>query len=440
MNKKKGLLSAFLAAALALSLFAGAVGAATNPDNGATLTVSKPDQFTTGVATEFTVSTAKGTYDGEFVNGFVDFDRTKVEKLEYFESTTSNWQEMPGNTFGPESGFPLSDATSRFRVTFKDAGETPVTIKIVSLSNTVLLSETCTFTSVAPVAPTLTLAAPDTFTAGVPAEFTVSTTKGDYAGGFVKGVGGITSGAEHVEKLEYYETAAGKEGRYELKGDSFGPASGFPLMDATSRFRVTFKDAGKVAFSVKIVDVGTSAEVLSGSYTFTGVAPVAPTLTLDAPDTFTAGVPTEFTVSTTKGDYAGGLVKGVGGITSGAEHVEKLEYYETAAGKEGWYELKGDSFGPASGFPLMDATSRFRVTFKDAGKVAFSVKIVTVEDPTDILSGSYTFTGVAKGAEPTPTPSATPAPTAAPSPAPTASPAPAPAPAPGRANPVTGVA
>ena len=317
MNKKKGLLSAFLAAALALSLFAGAVGAATNPDNGATLTVSKPDQFTTGVATEFTVSTAKGTYDGEFVNGFVDFDRTKVEKLEYFESTTSNWQEMPGNTFGPESGFPLSDATSRFRVTFKDAGETPVTIKIVSLSNTVLLSETCTFTSVAPVAPTLTLAAPDTFTAGVPAEFTVSTTKGDYAGGFVKGVGGITSGAEHVEKLEYYETAAGKEG---------------------------------------------------------------------------------------------------------------------------WYELKGDSFGPASGFPLMDATSRFRVTFKDAGKVAFSVKIVTVEDPTDILSGSYTFTGVAKGAEPTPTPSATPAPTAAPSPAPTASPAPAPAPAPGRANPVTGVA
>lgn len=52
MNKKKGLLSAFLAAALALSLFAGAVGAATTPDNNATLTVSKPDQFTTGVATE----------------------------------------------------------------------------------------------------------------------------------------------------------------------------------------------------------------------------------------------------------------------------------------------------------------------------------------------------------------------------------------------------
>ena len=49
---------------------------------------------------------------------------------------------MPGDTFGPESGFPLSDATSRFRVTFKDAGETPVTIKIVSVSGTELLSET----------------------------------------------------------------------------------------------------------------------------------------------------------------------------------------------------------------------------------------------------------------------------------------------------------
>ena len=119
-----------------------------------------------------------------------------------------------------------------------------------------------------------------------------------------------------------------------------------------------------------------------------------PTLTITAPETFVVGTPTEFTVSTTKGNYTGGNVKGTGEVISGNEHVQLLEYYETATGMEGWKELTTD-FGPAAGFPLMDATSKFRVTFKDAGEIKFVVKIVAVDGGAEVVTKEATFTGVA---------------------------------------------
>ena len=94
------------------------------------------------------------------------------------------------------------------------------------------------------------------------------------------------------------------------------------------------------------------------------------------------GEPMEFTVSTTKGDIPDNtMVKGV--FTYDASKVERLEYYETA-GDAGWMELKGNEFGPVgTGFPLMDLTSRFRVTFKEAAEdYSFTVQIVAIDDGT----------------------------------------------------------
>ena len=117
-----------------------------------------------------------------------------------------------------------------------------------------------------------------------------------------------------------------------------------------------------------------------------------PTLTVSTPDTFVVGEPAEFTVSTTRGDDAGTMVKGV--FTYDATKVEKLEYLETQDGK--WYELTGDSFGPAAGFPLMDATSKFRVTFKEAGEFDVNIKIVAVDGGDVIVLKSYSIYSIHK--------------------------------------------
>ena len=100
-----------------------------------------------------------------------------------------------------------------------------------------------------------------------------------------------------------------------------------------------------------------------------------PTVSIDMPETFTVGQPVEFTVSTTAGSKAGTMVIGTSEF-DGANAIEKLEYYEVNDGN--WYELKGDSFGPSTGFPLSDATSKFRVTFKEAGEFSLTVKIQEV--------------------------------------------------------------
>ena len=85
---------------------------------------------------------------------------------------------------------------------------------------------------------------------------------------------------------------------------------------------------------------------------------------------------TEFTVTSTANDDAGKMVKG-SFVFSDPDAIEKLEYYETAEGMQGWYELTGD-FGPADGFPMINGTSRFRATFNKAGNYSVTVSMYEV--------------------------------------------------------------
>ena len=264
MKKKAKLLAIVLSVAMAVSLIPVTIFALDNP----TLTVSTPDTFVVGEPAEFTVSTTRGNDAGTMVKGVFTYDATKVEKLEYLETQDGKWYELTGDSFGPAAGFPLMDATSKFRVTFKEAGEFDVNIQIVAVDGgAVILEDTVSFVSKA--APTLTVTKPDTFTVGEAVEYSVSTTGGSKAGTMVKGV--FTYDATKVEKLEYLETQDGKW--YELTGDSFGPAAGFPLMDATSKFRVTFKEAGEFDVNIKIVAVDGGDVILEDTIDFVSVEP-----------------------------------------------------------------------------------------------------------------------------------------------------------------------
>ena len=108
---------------------------------------------------------------------------------------------------------------------------------------------------------------------------------------------------------------------------------------------------------------------------------------------FPVGVPTEFTVTTTAHDDAGELVRGFFTL-SDSEAIEKLEYFETQDGR--WYELEG-AFGPESGFPVADLTSRFRVTFGKAGSFDLRIELRRVADDAVVCAAEGKAEAVALG-------------------------------------------
>ena len=104
--------------------------------------------------------------------------------------------------------------------------------------------------------------------------------------------------------------------------------------------------------------------------------------------TFTVGVPTEFTFVTIANDDFGRLVVGTSNF-SNTDAIEKLEYFEPT--NNTWYELTGE-FGGANGFPLMNASSKFRVTFKTAGTYSFTANMKAVEDGSTVCETTVSFT------------------------------------------------
>jgi LPXTG-motif cell wall-anchored protein len=97
---------------------------------------------------------------------------------------------------------------------------------------------------------------------------------------------------------------------------------------------------------------------------------------------FVAGTPTEFSFTTFANEDKNRMVVGNASF-SDPSAIEKLEYYEPRDGQ--WYPLEGD-FGPAQGFPLSDATSKFRVTFNKAGEYSFTAQLVDVADGEQVCS------------------------------------------------------
>lgn len=104
-----------------------------------------PTEFIVRKAAEFSVSTKANSYQGTMIVGTGGIsDSTAIQKLEYYEVKDGKWYEMPSNgQFGVDTGFPLSDATSKFRVTFKTAGNYDVTFAIKNVeTNEIMASAT----------------------------------------------------------------------------------------------------------------------------------------------------------------------------------------------------------------------------------------------------------------------------------------------------------
>ena len=231
---------------------------------------------------------------------------------------------------------------------------------------------------------------------GVAKEFKFEVTANDHAGEMVVGTS-VFSDPSAIEKLEY--KAGGAWCDMARDGDGkFGPATGFPMTDAESEFRVTFKKAGDYSFTVKLEKADGSEVLCETEAEFSVREYKNAELTTDI-TSFVVGKAKEFTFTTTANDDAGIMVVGLSNF-SDPSAIEKLEYYEKINGQ--WYELSGE-FGPETGFPMTDATSKFRVTFKKAGDYSFTAKMVKVEDGETLCETDVDFTVRKKSKKPTTT-------------------------------------
>ena len=207
---------------------------------------------------EFTVTTTANDDLNTMVLGYLDFnggDWSVLESLQYKESKDGNWYDLPqGVPFGPAgTGFPMSDATSTFRVKFKTAGTYSFSVSMKTVDGG---DEICSLTQAvtASVKPSeiTTDIAEKSFVVGVSTEFSFTSIPNGHADEYVYGKFTF-SDWEAVETLEYWGVT--EDMWMPLPKDVlFGPPdTGFPMTNATTRLRVTFNKAGNYSCAVALV-------------------------------------------------------------------------------------------------------------------------------------------------------------------------------------------
>lgn len=187
-----------------------------------------------------------------------------------------------------------------------------------------------------------------------------------------------------LNKVNYY-TKSTIDGRYELEqtdvGESVRTPNATNIPDGYILAGWSTTENGPKEYGVDVnIDVPASGLNLYAVYVEdTGDVdpePSGPTVSIDIPDSFAIGEEIEFSISTTRGDYAGGYVQGTG-VFEGIPGVDYIIWYKINNGQ--WYLWEDGNFGPEGGFPLIDATSEFRIQFINAGTYDLTVQIVTVD-------------------------------------------------------------
>ena len=100
----------------------------------------------------YNVTTSKGTYDGNVMGFATAVDGATVQ---YFENTTGAWMPLPTGDDGmyyfgnPETGFPMANATSYFRVAFDTPGSYYIIVLMKDMSGKVVCSNSAAIEVVA---------------------------------------------------------------------------------------------------------------------------------------------------------------------------------------------------------------------------------------------------------------------------------------------------
>lgn len=215
-------------------------------------------------------------------------------------------------------------------------------------------------------------------------KFTVTTTANDDATTPVLGYFAFSDWSA-VESLEYWGVM--EQAWLPLPQDTaFGPAAtGFPMSDATSQFRVTLNKEGDYTFSVSMKKFEDSEELCRLDGSFSAVIHPSEVTTDIAEKAFVVGTAEEFTFTSIPYGHKDQMVFGKFTF-SDWDAVSELKYWGVTENM--WLTLPKDTlFGPAgTGFPMTNATSRFQVVFNKSGEYTCKVALVLASDTSVELS------------------------------------------------------
>ncbi len=369
-------------------------------------TLNNMGNITPGREVNFNVTTTTGDMANTLVKGYITLaDSTQASNISVSYTDGNNWFPLTFNNgiieFGPSTGFPLMNASSAFRVTFSDAGTYNYMLDIVDVNSGDTLATAMESVMVDPfVAPTIssTLNNRSNVTVNAEQSFDVTTVAGTDVNRMVNArlvlkdatqAGNITA--------SYFDGTNWMPLTFNNGIIEFGPTTGFPLMDATSSFRITFGDTGTYAYSLEILDASTSAFLAwtEEEVVVNDVVYVAPTVssTLNNMSNVVATREVDFSVSTVANSEENTIVKGY--ITL-ADPTQASNISVSYTDGMNWMPLTFNNgiieFGPATGFPLMNAISDFRVTFANAGTYSYMIDIVEVATGDTLATAMETVT------------------------------------------------
>ncbi|WP_187262616.1 T9SS type A sorting domain-containing protein [Pontibacter beigongshangensis] len=390
----------YLPALLVLLLLVGFVPDITAQSVSSTL---KDRSFNVREQVEFDVVTTQGTAPAN-TNVRLRFtlqgDNATVLgskiQMQYLEG--SNWVNLPFvngvATFGPEAGFPLADATRKFRATFEAAGNLGYRIDIVpAAGGNPLAGVTEIFNVNAISSPTVNTSldeyAPGEITSGRNREYRLYYSAGDRTADLVY-VKYVFANAEQRDKVRLFAAPSEEEPVefIELTKDEEGsflywPEGGFPLTgtsasQASMLMRVNFSEAGTYAYQVQLVHTnGVVVAFVDETVTISAGATIASSLHNKV--NVVRATATDFSVAITQGGEPVGPVRikftladpeQASAVTLQAETATAGEYAPLTS-QDGalWY-------GPETGFALADASYNFRVAFAEPGTYNYTIELV----------------------------------------------------------------
>ncbi len=217
--------------------------------------------------------------------------------------------------------------------------------------------------------------------------------------------------------VEYLEVQGVNAGKYipltfNSQGDAyFGPSTGFPMTDGIeSKFRITgksFAEHSNVPVVMQLLDATSPSIVLAEMQKTVNLhaMPMLSVVGMDDKDTIICNY-TEFQVSTGLTSTTCEnkvMVKALIQIDPLFIDSLELQYKETMNSQ--WYPISFASngkafFGPVTGFPLINATSSFRISSKSTlfhDTVNYSFAMVDAVDTTvygNVIAGSVSLAGL----------------------------------------------
>lgn len=373
-----------------------------------------------GAETAYDINVTAGSQAGETVRVFF-----KLADASQAAATHISYETLPGTFnnltldangigyFGDVTGFSLSDLSINTKAIFDDPGTYTYKMSIYKVANNDTIATVTETVNVADVQEASISSDLDGQTVFKDAEtdYAVTTTAGDYAGDMVRVFFELTDAGQASNVNISYEATPGNFQALVIDANGqgyFGPGAGFPLGDLSTNFKVTFSATGTYEYKMSVYKVSNQDTIATATESVTVVDYVAPTIASDLDgQTVTTGDETAFAVTTTAGSDVNKLVRVFIKFADASQVADVNLSYETTPGTFAALPIDPAGFaffGPASGFPLADLSSNFKVTFDAAGvydyklsvfevsstdTLAVSEESVTVVDPTPLAPVIY---------------------------------------------------